>query len=72
MKLTFVDAGVLIAAARGGSDQAERALAVLEGPEREFAASPFLRLEVLPQAAFSRRASETALYLTGYAIPSTW
>ena len=60
MKLTFVDAGVLIAAARGGSDQAERALAVLDDPEREFAASAFLRLEVLPQAAFNGRASETA------------
>ena len=29
--LTFVDAGVLIAAARGGTEQAERALAILEG-----------------------------------------
>jgi len=42
VKLTFVDAGVLIAAARGGSEQAQRALAVLDDPEREFAASPSL------------------------------
>ena len=50
MKLTFVDAGVLIAAARGGSEQAARAMEILDDPERQFAASPFLRLEVLPQA----------------------
>ncbi|HXH39143.1 MAG TPA: hypothetical protein VNN08_10990 [Thermoanaerobaculia bacterium] len=46
MKLTFVDAGVLIAAARGGNIQAGRAMEISDDPEREFAASPFLLLEV--------------------------
>jgi hypothetical protein len=55
VKLTFVDAGVLIAAARGGSEQAARAMEVLDDPEREFGASPFLRLEVLPQAVVTIR-----------------
>jgi hypothetical protein len=50
--LTFIDAGVLIAASRGGTEQAARALAVLGDPTRTFAASAFLRLEVLPQASF--------------------
>ncbi len=72
MKLTFVDAGVLIAAARGGSEQAQRALAVLDDPEREFAASPFLRLEVLPQAAFNKRVSETAFYEAFFAGVKRW
>jgi predicted nucleic acid-binding protein len=62
MKITFVDAGVLIAAARGGTEQAERALAILDDPEREFAASVFLRLEVLPQAMFHKRSVEVAFY----------
>jgi hypothetical protein len=62
MKLTFVDAAVLIAAARGGSEQAARAMEILDDPEREFAASPFLRLEVLPQAAFNKREAEVAFY----------
>ena len=35
MKLTFVDAGVLIAAARGGNLQAARAMEILDDPERE-------------------------------------
>ena len=47
MRLTFVDAAVLIAAARGGNQQAARAMEILDDPEREFAASPFLRLEVV-------------------------
>ena len=62
MTLTFVDAAVLIAAARGGSEQAARAMEILDDPEREFAASPFLRLEVLPQAAFNKREAEVAFY----------
>jgi predicted nucleic acid-binding protein len=53
VRRTFVDAGVLIAAARGGTEQSRRAMAVLDDPEREFVASPFLRLEVLPQALFT-------------------
>jgi predicted nucleic acid-binding protein len=60
MRLTFVDAGVLIAAARGGSEQAARAMEILDDPDRELAASPFLRLEVLPQATFNERTAEAA------------
>jgi predicted nucleic acid-binding protein len=70
--LTFVDAGVLIAAARGGSDQAQRAMAVLDDPDREFASSPFLRLEVLPRAVFNRRAAETAFYEAFFASVTRW
>lgn len=62
VKLTFVDAGVLIAAARGGSIQARRAMDILDDPERQFASSPFLRLEVLPQALFNKRTAEAAFY----------
>jgi hypothetical protein len=34
VKLTFVDAGVLIAAARGGNIQAARAMEILDDPVR--------------------------------------
>jgi len=70
--LTFVDAGVLIAAARGGDEQARRAMAILDDPSREFAASSFLRLEVLPQAAFNRRAAETAFYEEFFGSVRKW
>ena len=72
MKLTFVDSGVLIAAARGGNLQAARAMEILDDPEREFAASVFLRLEVLPQAVFHKRVAETAFYLTFFENVSRW
>ncbi len=72
MKLTFVDAGVLIAAARGGSEQAARAMEILDDPEREFAARLFLRLEVLPQATFNKRQAELAFYEAFFSAVSKW
>mgnify|MGYP001620100856 CR=1 FL=1 len=72
MRLTFVDAGVLIAAARGGTEQAARALAILDDPDRQFAASVFLRLEVLPQAAFQKRQTEVAFYEAFFDAVGTW
>jgi predicted nucleic acid-binding protein len=72
VKLTFVDAGVLIAAARGGNVQAARAMEILDDPEREFAASPFLRLEVLPQAVFNKRVVETAFYEAFFSTVTHW
>jgi predicted nucleic acid-binding protein len=72
VKLTFVDAGVLIAAARGGTIQAARAMEILDDPDREFAASIFLRLEVLPQAVFNKRVAEVAFYEAFFSTVSRW
>lgn len=72
MKLTFVDAGILIAAARGGNVQAARAMEILDDPEREFAASAFLRLEVLPQAVFNKRTAEAAFYEAFFSTVTHW
>ena len=41
LRKTFVDAGVLIAAARGKTDVAVQAMKILDDPSREFIASPF-------------------------------
>jgi predicted nucleic acid-binding protein len=49
MALTFIDSGVLIAAFRGRDELSERAMAVLDDPDRSFASSEFVRLEVLPR-----------------------
>ncbi len=72
MTLTFVDAGVLIAAARGGSVQAARAMKILDDPDRQFAASIFLRLEVLPQALFNKRVAEAAFYEAFFSAVTHW
>lgn len=62
MKRTFIDAGVLIAAARGEAAIASRAMDILDDPDREFASSEFVRLEVLPKAIYYQRQAEAAFY----------
>jgi len=69
---TYVDAGVLIAVARGNQPGSFRAVGVLEDPRRTFVASAFLRLEVLPKAQFHRNQEEVALYETFFAGVSAW
>lgn len=59
---TYVDAGVLIAAARSSSRVSQTALSILDDPSREFIASEYLRLEVIPKARFHGSAAELALY----------
>ena len=72
MTLTFVDAGVLIAAARGTDLIALRANQALGDPDRSFVASPFLRLEVLPKAKFHRRLDEASFYEIFFAAVARW
>ena len=50
---TFVDSGVLIYAARAKGLLAQKALDVLKNPDRVFASSIFVKLEVLPKAIFN-------------------
>jgi predicted nucleic acid-binding protein len=49
---TFVDAGVLIAAACRIPEIADRALRLLDDPERGFVTSEFVRLEVVPKPSY--------------------
>jgi predicted nucleic acid-binding protein len=64
--LTFVDASVLIYAATKPTAatfaRRLRALQVLSDPDREFVASDYLRLEVLPIATYFNKKREIALY----------
>lgn len=62
MICTFIDSGVLIAAARGEGAIAQRALEILADSNREFASSIFLKLEVLPKAVYNNRTSEVKFY----------
>lgn len=71
-KLTFVDSGVLIAAARGTDEVARRAMAVLDDPERRFASSAFVRLEVLPKALRNRREAEARFYVAYFQAVNAW
>lgn len=67
MIVTYLDAGVLIAAMRQDRPLAERAAVLLSDTERTFVSSVYLRLEVFPKAAYHRNHAEIALYETFFA-----
>jgi predicted nucleic acid-binding protein len=56
--LTFVDANVLMAAFQGKNEDWQKAMQVIDDPEREFIGSDYLKLEVIPQPTFHRRYEE--------------
>lgn len=58
MKRTYIDASLLIAAFRGEEQVAQRALRVLDDPDRRLVVSDYLRLEVLPKPTFHKRQQE--------------
>jgi predicted nucleic acid-binding protein len=72
MTITFIDAGVLIAAARGKTDVSAHAMAVLDDPDRTFASSEFVRLEVLPKALFHAKSSEAEFYRSFFEAVTHW
>lgn len=74
--VTYIDAGVLIAVARGENgvedSVAERAIQILEDPSRKFVSSTFLKLEVLPKAVFYKKQDEIEFYETFFGAVSYW
>jgi predicted nucleic acid-binding protein len=72
VKVTFIDAGVLIAAARGEGPIAARAMEILDDPAREFASSVFVRLEVLPKAIYHRKTEEAEFYQAFFDSVTRW
>lgn len=72
MTITFVDAGVLIAAIRGETEVSAQAMAILDDPERTFASSEFVRLEVLPKALFNRKSQEAEFYSSYFQAVTHW
>ncbi len=62
MLRTFLDSGVLLAAARSVVRDRERALKILEDSERRFVTSPFVRLELVPKAVFHKKRLEMMFY----------
>jgi len=72
MKRTYVDAGVLIAAARGAEPISARAMAILVDPDREFVSSIFVKLEVLPKPIYLQRQIEVEFYEAFFAAVTVW
>jgi predicted nucleic acid-binding protein len=69
MKRTYLDAGVLVRAARGDEALSQPAIEMLCDPEREFVASPLVRMELLPLA---QNPNEVAFYETYFKQVSIW
>ncbi|MDQ3011097.1 MAG: nucleic acid-binding protein [Acidobacteriota bacterium] len=71
--LTFIDSGVLITAARS-KDIAlrQRAFAILSSPQRNFASSRFVWLEVMPKAIWIGNQAERSLYETFFNAVGHW
>ena len=73
MKRTYVDAGVLIAAARGNGKLAAKALAVIaDTASRSFVCSDYVKLEVIPKPTYLGRTAEVSFYEGFFSTVSTW
>jgi predicted nucleic acid-binding protein len=69
---TYLDSGVLIAAARGKAPLAIKALDILDDPNRQFVSSVFLKLEVLPKAVYHKNTSEVEFYEAVFDAVTDW
>ena len=72
MSRTFIDSGVLIAAARGIDTVSAKAQAVLTDASRHFITSDFVRLEVLPKPLYFKRTAEIGYYQAFFAVAQVW
>lgn len=72
MTLTYLDASVLILASRAEEGLSRRALDLLDDPDRTFAASSYLRLEVIPQAVFHKKVDQVAFFERFFQGVSVW
>jgi predicted nucleic acid-binding protein len=72
LKRTFIDSGVLIAAAIGSPDISHAAREILDDPDRKFVSSEFIRLEVCPKAKFYGHDLEAAFYAAFFESVGIW
>ncbi len=70
--LTFIDSCLLIEAATGDTALAEKALKILDDPNRTFASSGFVRLEVTPGPTFHGIEAERRSYESFFKRVSAW
>ena len=72
MILTYIDSGVLIAASRGQDALSNKAFLALTDPNRLYASSIFVRLEVLPKSVSYRQAEDRELYEAFFQTVTCW
>jgi predicted nucleic acid-binding protein len=70
---TYVDSGVLIAAARGAGKLAQRALAIIgDTSSREFVCSDYVKLETIPKPRYYGREAEVRFYEAYFSTTVIW
>src|SRR5690348_15270424 len=72
MTRTYVDSGVLIAAAKGSEELSEIAMRILEDESRDFIGSVLLRMETSALATFHGYALQSQFYETFLNSATTW
>lgn len=63
-KRTYIDTCLLLAAFKGEGELGQRALSVLDDPERVLVVSDPVRLEALPKALYHKQQQEVKFYET--------
>lgn len=61
-KRTYIDSNLLIAAFQGREDLSERALNIIDDPERKLVVSDAVRIEVMPKPHYEKREEELSFY----------
>jgi len=70
---TYVDSGVLIAAARGSGPLGKRALDVIsDTANREFISSEYVMFETVPKPTYFGRTAEVRFYEEFFATVASW
>lgn len=69
---TFLDAGVLIVAARGNEESSENAMNIIKDPKRELVTSTFIQMEVLPKAHYFKNKQEVKFYEIFFKSVKIW
>jgi predicted nucleic acid-binding protein len=69
---TFLDSGVLIAAARTNDIMAIKAIEILDDSQRQLATSLFVKLEILPKAVYHQQQGEIKFYEAFFANCYLW
>lgn len=72
MVLTYLDTNILIAAALGSREGHEAAMRILDDPSREFAASKYLELELIPKPTREKNTAELEFYNEFFDAVKTW
>ena len=70
---TYIDSGVLIAAARGSGTLGQRALEIISDTAgREFISSDYVKFETVPKPAYFGRAAELRFYEEFFSTVASW